>query len=103
MRPPTRPLAWRPRFLVVALLSLASFTPVSGRRVFASRAGTAPAPVAAPTHRVVIDAGGQRAMEITQQGDSLRIATTKDEPALVGELHGAGKRKYRPEGAGGAP
>jgi len=52
---------------------------------------------------VLIDASGQRAVEITQHGDSLRIAAPKDEPALVGELHGPGKRKYRLEGAAGAP
>ncbi|HET6148925.1 MAG TPA: hypothetical protein VFH68_15415 [Polyangia bacterium] len=98
----------RPRLLVFALLALASFASMGARASLAGPAGAAAAPSVTPaatgTQRVVlIDAGGQRAMEISQHGESLRIATTKGEPALLGELHGPGKRKYRLEGPAGAP
>ena len=72
-------------------------------------AGPAP-PVATPSSSssssadriVLIDAGGRRALEITQHGQTLRIATTPGQPALMGEPHGPGKRKYRLEGGDGA-
>ena len=62
-------------------------------------AGPTRAPAAGASRIVLIDAGGRRALELVQNGDTLRIATPQGEPALVGELHGPGKRHYRVEGA----
>jgi len=100
MKPMQLPM--RPHLLVCGFFSLALFASTEARPVLAGPPSAA-APTPGVQRIVLIDAGGQRAMEITQRGDALRIATPKGEPALLGELHGPGKRKYRLEGAAGAP
>lgn len=59
-----------------------------------------PAAFAGADRVVSIDSGGHRAFELVQRGDSLRIAATGGEPALIGDLQASGKRRYRVEGAG---